>query len=116
MWTCQRDGACCTLPSEVVMTHQERAAVEAAATVPLTFLPHDNPAFVRLQTGPCPLYTGKGCAVYAVRPYNCRRFACLRTDFNDDYDRGPQTRQERRDLVVIQRHASRWARSHGWSA
>jgi Fe-S-cluster containining protein len=117
-WTCQRDGMCCTQPDEVVMTHAERAAIEdgVSPTVSLRWLPHDDPRFVRLQAAPCPLYDGSGCTVYDVRPFNCRRFACLRTDLTQPYDAGPQTRADRRQLVVIQRHAQRWARSHGWEA
>jgi Fe-S-cluster containining protein len=115
MWTCQRDGACCREPDEVVMTLAERDEVERAVPsgVVLSFLPHADPRFVRLSAKPCPLYAD-GCTVYAVRPYNCRRFACLREDYTRPYDEGPQTRSDRRQLIVIQRHAQRWARSHGW--
>lgn len=118
MWTCQREGSCCTQPGEVVMTHAERSEIERAVPsgVVLSFAPHDDPRFVRLAAGPCPLYDAQGhtCTVYEVRPYNCRRFACMRTDYTQPYTVGPQTRQDRRQLVVIQRHAQRWARSHGW--
>jgi Fe-S-cluster containining protein len=120
MWKCVRDGDCCTLPGEVVMTHAERAAIESAepSGVALTFTPHVDSRFVRLLAGPCPLYDAKvGCTVYDARPMNCRRFACQRTDYDTQvYDQGPQTRQDTRQLIVIQRHAQRWGRSHGWES
>jgi Fe-S-cluster containining protein len=120
MWKCVGDGACCTQPSEVVMTHAERAEVERAARhgAILRFVVDADPRFTRLQAAPCPLYdAAEGCTVYAVRPFNCRRFACQRTDYETQaYDQGPQTRHDRRQLVVIQRHAQRWGRSHGWEA
>jgi Fe-S-cluster containining protein len=81
----------------------------------LAFAPHADPRFVRLLAAPCPLYAN-GCTVYDVRPYNCRRFACQRTDYDTQaYDQGPQTRQDVRQLVVLQRHAQRWGRTHGWA-
>jgi Fe-S-cluster containining protein len=101
------------------MTPAERAEIERAAppSVTLSWRPHEDARFVRLMAHPCPLYdaTGKTCTVYAVRPMNCRRFACQRTDYTTQaYDQGPQTRQDRRQLVVMQRHAQRWGRSHDW--
>jgi Fe-S-cluster containining protein len=117
MWACQRDGACCTQPGEVVMSRAEQVAIERAAPsgVSLRFLPHSDARFVRLVAGPCPLYdTAGGCSVYDVRPYNCRRFACQRTDYTQPFDQGPQTREDRRQLIRIQRKAQRWARAHGW--
>jgi len=120
VWTCQRDGECCTLPGEVVLTHAERAEIEQAAhpSRALSFLPHEDVRFVRLVAGPCPLYDAEAriCTVYTVRPYNCRRFACQRTDYGQQaYDQGPTTREDRRQLVMIQRKAQRWGRSYGWS-
>lgn len=118
MWQCQHDGACCTVPGEVVMTPAERAEIECAApSVALSWLPHEDARFVRLVAQPCPLYdaTARRCTVYDVRPYNCRRFACQRTDYTTQaYDQGPQTRQDRRQLVMVQRKAQKWARSHEW--
>jgi Fe-S-cluster containining protein len=122
-WRCIRDGACCTEPADVVMTHAERRTLTAAvlrAAIPggvtLTFRPHPDPSFVCLVARPCPLYAAdaKACRIYEARPFNCRRFACQRRDYAQPYDQGPQTRADRRQLVVIQRHAQRWARSHGW--
>lgn len=118
-WHCRRDGACCTEPAEVVVTVAEERALRDAAPpdVVLTFLTHPDPRFVRLRAKPCPLYDdrARACRVYQVRPYNCRRFACLRDDYTQPYDVGPQGRDQRRQLVVIQRHAQRWARAHGWA-
>jgi len=121
MWQCQRDGACCTEPDEVVLTHVERAEIERAAphSVALSFLPHADARFVRLVAHPCPLYdhANRRCTVYDVRPYNCRRFGCVRDDYTASFD--PSTRvlgrEQKRRLIVIQRHAQRWGRSHGWS-
>lgn len=101
------------------MTHAERSVMERAAPsgVALRFVPDADPHFVRLQAAPCPLYDGQGCSIYEHRPFNCRRFACVREDYTQPYD--PQgrelTREQRRRLIVIQRHAQRWARSHGWA-
>lgn len=103
------------------MTHAERrtltAAALAAGDVRLTFRPHPDPDFVCLVARPCPLYAedAKACRVYEARPYNCRRFACLRRDYTQAYDAGPQSRADRRQLVVMQRRAQPWARAHGWA-
>src|SRR5689334_8410128 len=118
MWTCRKEGSCCREPDEVVMTHAERAEIEraAASSVVLSWREHEDGRFVRLMAHPCPLYLGETCAVYDVRPFNCRRFACQRADYTTQrYDQGPQTRQDKRQLIVIQRHAQKWGRSHGWS-
>ena len=102
------------------MRQEERAAMEAVSRVPATWRAHPTPGFVSLVAGPCPYYDpATGCTVYAVRPFNCRRFACLRgaqegSAFDAVWMRA-MTRDERRQLTVIQRHASRWARTHGWT-
>lgn len=124
VWSCHRDGACCRLPGEVVLTHAERGEIERAAPsgVALTFLPHEDARFVRLQAGPCPLYDGSGCSVYAVRPFNCRRYACGRDDVTTEpFVEGAipvrffRDRPFRRQLQTIQTRAYRkWAVSHGW--
>jgi Fe-S-cluster containining protein len=86
--------------------------------------------FVALHAHPCPLYDAetKACTVYDIRPYNCRRFACLRPHpdrepwlsdplsgacVNRD-DRLRRSRIARRLLRVIQEKAQPWARAHGW--
>jgi Fe-S-cluster containining protein len=118
MWQCKHDGDCCKKPGEVVVTHAEQAEIERAASpsVALSWLPHEDARFVRLKAGPCPLYDGKGCSVYSVRPFSCRRFACVREDYSESYDWRERTlnREQKRRLIVIQRHAQRWARSHDW--
>ena len=120
-WTCQRDGACCTEPAVVVLTHAERREIERAAPrgVTLTFRPHLDRRFLQLEAHPCPLYhTSKGCTVYDVRPYACRRFACLREDYTQPYDAlypRPPLRAQRRELHMIQHRAQTWAVAHGWS-
>lgn len=90
----------------------------APSGLTLSFLPHEDARFVRLQAGPCPLYQNGQCSIYESRPYQCRRFACMRDDLSEPYDWRDRdlTRDQRRQLVVIQRHAQRWARSHGWEA
>ena len=63
------------------MTDAERIALERArpAHVALHWLEHPREGFFRLQAGPCPLLTeDRTCSVYTVRPFNCRRFVCLR--------------------------------------
>lgn len=102
------------------MTHQERSEIErrVPSTVVLSWRPHEESRFVRLTAKPCPLLDGNQCSVYDVRPFNCRRYGCLRKDVTTEaWVEGPpvpQTRDDRRTLVVLQRHGQRWARSHGW--
>lgn len=122
-WACCRSGDCCTRPGEVVLTHAERSEIERAVPSGVVLSFRDDVAdarFVRLQAGPCPLYRDGGCSVYAVRPFNCRRFACGRADvsaepFTDGVPaRFFSDRAFRRQAVLIQRKASSWARAHGW--
>jgi Fe-S-cluster containining protein len=124
MWTCDRRGDCCTQPDAVVMTTAERdelLAVEDSAVRIPKFKPHPSDGrFVMMVAHPCPFYLGaRGCAAYAVRPYACRRFGCFRED-NEPWDartwqaRVMDSRDNKRRATVIQRHAQRWARSHGW--
>lgn len=117
-WACGDRGDCCTRPSVVVMTQAERLALEAATDRPLRFRAHETPGFVSLVAQPCPAYdaTAKTCTAYEARPYNCRRFACMRTADAQAYDRdvARMSRSERRRLATIERHAQPWARAHGW--
>lgn len=123
-WTCQRSGDCCTIPAEVVMTQQEAAALVHAAPkeIKMSFRPVGD-GFVALKAAPCPLYAFKTCLVYEVRPFNCRRFACMRPDvkaepFEADgrnmTDRTKTSRVAWRLGKQIQRKAQRWARKMGW--
>lgn len=144
-WHCQQSGDCCTLPDFVTMHEQEQAALLAYAEkhlpirilTRLNFVTH-SPGFVSLLAHPCPLYDreSRTCMVYEARPYNCRRFACMRPDIKAEplrlapispvlrygtigcantRERLLQSRVARRLFETIQRHAARWARSHGWS-
>lgn len=129
-WSCQREGSCCRVPPFVVMTHAERRTVELAASVTardavLGWEADPTDGFVRLLAGPCPLYAehqGLGqCRVYTYRPYNCRRFGCMRPDVKAEpfdglnmSDRVKTSRIARRLAEKLQRKAQRWARIHGW--
>lgn len=106
------------------MTEQEAAALVHAAPkeIVMNFRPVDE-KFVALKAKPCPLYAFNQCLVYDVRPYNCRRFACLRPDvkaepfdMNDANwrDRVETSRVARRMMERIQRKAQGWATKMGW--
>lgn len=145
-WHCQRSGDCCTLPDYVVMTVEEQAVINdfAEHNLPISRLNRINfdpwrPGFVALIAHPCPLHEfidGRStCLVHPVRPYNCRRFACLRPDPHTEplqltplspvlryglvgcantRKRLIQSRAARRLFDTIQRRAKRWAITHGW--
>lgn len=127
-WKCQRSGDCCSLPAEVMMTKEEAAILvhHAPKEIKLHFRPEGD-RFVALKAQPCPLFLWGGCAVYEYRPYNCRRFACMRPDpkteswaFTESgdcanlWDRLATSRIARRLGQLIQRKAQKWARAHGW--
>lgn len=108
------------------MTQEEAAAIVHAAppTVKMQFRPAGG-NFVALKAAPCPLYAFDTCLVYDVRPFNCRRFGCMRPDvisepFEADGSnmmvRVKTSRIARRLAATMQRKAQRWARSHGWKA
>lgn len=125
MWTCAQTGDCCTVP--LVMTPEEASLL---ARPGVQFVPWDG-GKVALVTpdgsARCPfLGADQRCTVYAVRPYNCRRFACLRKPGEVLEPGGPlgcknaeravmTNREARRFMVVYQRKAQRWARTHGWT-
>lgn len=124
-WKCQKSGDCCTLPEEVVMTQEEAATLTHAAPkeIRLFFRPVDD-KFVALKAKPCPLFAFGGCLVYKDRPYNCRRFGCMRPDVKAEpfeasganlMDRVKTSRAARRLAEKMQRKAKRWADQHGWS-
>lgn len=80
--------------------------------------------FVALKAKPCPLFAFESCLVYTHRPYNCRRFACMRPDvkaepFEADggnlMARVQTSRVARRMAERIQRKAQGWAQAHGWT-
>lgn len=123
-WTCCRSGDCCTKITEVVMTKEEASTLVHAAPkeITLEFRPVEH-GMVALKAGPCPLYVFGGCLVYDKRPYNCRRFVCLRPDVkaeafepdgNNMYARTKTSRVALRMARKVQRKAMRWAVKHGW--
>lgn len=107
------------------MTKEEAAGIVHAAPkgITLHFRPVDDGKFVALKAAPCPLYVFKTCLVYAVRPFNCRRFGCMRPDVKAEpyevsganmMDRVKTSRVALRMAQTMQRRAMRWARTHGW--
>lgn len=124
-WTCKKSGECCTIPKEVVMTKEEASVLvmHAPSTITLQFRPGDvePERFVAMKAGPCPLYVFHTCLVYEVRPFNCRRFGCMRPDVNaepfDDTtmsDRIKTSRVARRTAQRMMDKARPWADAHGW--
>lgn len=128
-WTCQKSGDCCTLPKEVVMTKEEAANLvhHAPPTIKLVFRPTEDSRFVALKANPCPLFVFKTCLVYEHRPYNCRRFACMRPDPKSEpwawtesgdcanlWDRLKTSSVARHFMKLYQRKAQKWARKWGW--
>lgn len=143
-WHCQRSGDCCRTVPEVVLTREEYDVLEKNLTVgqlyKLRIHEVDN-KFIAWQAAPCPLLgkDNKGrdtCTIHEIRPYNCRRFGCLRPDPKvEPFESAPlspflkygnvgcvnlrerllQSRVARRAYELIQRKAQRWAMNHGWS-
>lgn len=98
--------------------------LHAPKEITMNFRPTEDPKFVAMQAGPCPLFVFNGCLVYEHRPYNCRRFACMRPDVKAEpfevdgsnlLDRVKTSRVARRLATQIQRKARRWADKHGWA-
>jgi Fe-S-cluster containining protein len=126
-WRCAKSGDCCK-GGVVLMTQAEADRVTAAAPadVELRWAAHPDPRFVGLLGDPaCPMLGADNlCRIHKSRPYNCRRFACLREPGEAFEPGGPlgcqnaarrmETRDARRFLTVYQRPAIRWARRHGW--
>lgn len=108
------------------MTKQEAAVLVHHAPKEITMQFRDaGDGFVALKAQPCPLFAFKTCLVYDHRPYNCRRFACMRPDvkaepFEKDggnlMARVKTSRVARRLAERIQRKSQRWGRAHGWSS
>lgn len=124
-WKCQHSGDCCEKVPEVVMTTQEakHLVLHAPPTITLHFRPTDEANFVAMKAGPCPLHIFNRCIVYEHRPYNCRRFGCMRPDVKAEpfeidgsnlHDRTMTSRPARRLAIKIQRKAQHWARKMGW--
>ena len=138
-WKCQQSGDCCRVPPVVVMTAEEaellkgEAAARAVIGKPvetLQFYPLEDDK-VAMKAGPCPFVgtalDGRStCTVYSVRPYNCRRFGCMRpkpaeelfemnsTGCRNLLDRLEISRPARRLATLMQRKAQKWAIKHGW--
>lgn len=125
-WKCKQSGDCCTKTREIVMTKEEAAVLvhQAPPTITLQFRPiPDTDRFVAMKGEPCPLFVFKTCLVYDHRPYNCRRFGCMRPDPSAepfDPDGANQTERERVSKEALkmgkwmQRKAKPWAEAHGW--
>jgi Fe-S-cluster containining protein len=132
-WACHRSGDCCRHAGRLTMTHAEQVELEAVADRPLLFEPHADGRFVDLLpvagTSACPLLGADGlCTVYAVRPFNCRRWGCFRPTTSEPFLAAvrevPGTAQlmpvritekpVARQLARMQRHAQPWALAHGW--
>lgn len=143
-WSCKGSGDCCRQLEYVGMTLDERNVLQEFADkhLPIRVLNKINwvtgpGGLEALVAKPCPLYepVSKKCLVYEVRPYNCRRFACMRPDpaaeplkltapnpvlafstFGCDNlaHRLLESRVARRLYEGMQRKAQRWARKHGW--
>lgn len=108
------------------MTQQEAAQLVHVAPreISLKFRPVDQPGFVAMAAGPCPLYAFNQCLVYESRPFNCRRFVCLRPDVKAEaFDDGPNgnlwarmktSRIARRFYARVQRKHQGWAQKMGW--
>lgn len=127
-WSCHQTADCCQGP-DLVVTPQERDALVRVRpeSATWTWRPHHTPPFLVLIASPCRFLSGTTCTVYDVRPYNCRRFICLRPDpvaepletggplgcYNAS-ERVLANRQARRFYQLHQRKAQRWADSHGW--
>jgi Fe-S-cluster containining protein len=129
-WTCDRRGDCCTRPAGIIVTAAERdELLHARPAIAAEFVTRPD-GWVWLRGRPCPCFgrdaKGKGvCTVYAIRPFNCRRFLCGRVGDEawqeDDgvclnlEDRLNQSRPFRRFYALVQRRAQVWARAHGWT-
>lgn len=145
-WQCQQSGDCCRMPESVILRQEERKVLQAYAEKHLpiktlnkvNFVAGPEPGFDALLARPCPFYDieARTCLVYEVRPYNCRRFACMRPDIKSEHlvlmphdprmllsevgcvntrTRLLESRVARRLFEQIQRKAQRWARKHGWT-
>ena len=74
-----------------------------------------------LEAGPCPFVTDANtCAVYDVRPFNCRRFGCMRADVgavafgSSEMTALADVPEIRAEMVAIQAEAQPWALAHSW--
>ncbi|MCA9733076.1 MAG: YkgJ family cysteine cluster protein [Deferribacteres bacterium] len=76
---CGQCTACC---ESSYFIHIQPEETETLAAIPdeLKFaapgLPKGHVLLGYNQQGRCPMFTGKGCAIYAVRPRTCRQYDC----------------------------------------
>lgn len=131
-WSCNQSGDCCRAINKLVMTVEEGEALRTAPTMraevwkSLTWEAVPG-GFIALQAAPCPLLDGNRCTVYEVRPYNCRRWGCLRPNLDEQFEpdhgkfgcanareRVESNRDARRFMERLQSKAQRWAVNHGW--
>src|SRR5262249_40863386 len=95
-WRCQRDGTCCLALTQIVVTREEWAAMQAARSLSLTPEPLER-NFLRLPMPNGCLHLTREldgraiCRIYEARPVNCRRFQCQRPDVTTEpwEDGGP---------------------------
>ena len=127
-WECDKRGDCCRQPAAVSMTRQEKKAIIRARpdAREMAWTPLGNNMF-ELKAHPCPLLGADGlCTVYDVRPYNCRRFMCLRGPGESWITgmHGQCVNLEKRlkysnhalaFYLTNQQAAMPWADRHGWS-
>lgn len=124
-WKCQSSGDCCRQPKLVSMTFAERRELEAQATKASSRLQwryNERPNMTDLVAGPCPFVTTENrCGVYDVRPFACRRYACMRDDVaaepfmhGDSADVAKRKPHRLAQLVEMQRDGQTWAIAHGW--
>ena len=131
-WTCHRTGDCCLEARSITITPEEKVALEGATSVPIDTVPHEDPRFLSwLMPNGCPMLAREldgtaTCTVHAMRPYQCRRFMCLREDGEPYRAGGPlgcrnltERLQGNRHAVAFyassQRRAQGWAKAHGWT-
>lgn len=123
-WKCQGSGDCCRHPTLVSMTYAERRELEAYAGLAsrrLQWRYNAKPNMTNLVAGPCPFVTPENrCGVYDVRPFQCRRYGCMRADLSEPFrgedtgtilDRMPEAFNA---LSKLQSDGQVWALAHGW--
>lgn len=132
-WRCHKSGECCRHIGLLAMMPAERDELLRASDRPMTFVDYaDGTVALRPTPGTdtCPLLGDDGgCTVYAVRPYNCRRWGCFRPTTDEPFamavQHDPETgetlpvrlytsRPVARQMARMQRQAQPWALAHGW--
>jgi hypothetical protein len=132
-WQCRRTGDCCLGPSVVITPAEAEALRAARPEVAIETTLHADRRFVTWhQPSGCPMLAREldgtaTCTVYDARPYNCRRFLCLRDEGEAFRGGGPLGCQNLTDRLSTNRHAMAfygahqrrvqrsWAVKHGWA-